>query len=497
MKAFKLGLCRLISFLLPALLVAQDNVISNTAVWYDTAGNPIRASMGGHITQVGDTYYWLGNDQESQGRVYMYASKTLGSSSWVPTGTLAQGRVQFLKPNGETSGGLGSNLTLIRSPTTSNFVIVAKGSGLSFYESETVEGPYTIRNELSRRDPPMNLHTNNYKIGGMSTFQEGDKAYVITSRRWLGDPEIAPNSQRFAGIYQLTPNFLDVEEEIAWVPNNSREAMWLFKKGDLYYMTGSHTAGWTPSACYYRTAPSLSGPWPDTYIEIEMDGEPQPEPHYAPQNADEEREWRRLVRSQGTQHRWIMKVGDQWIFGGDRYPTIEPVSYPDSSLGDARMYRICPVIWDGDHPVVQWQSVWTIDAAVSPFNAWANLNFVENGPDQRSGDQTADEDDDGLVNLVEFAIGGNPRSGADLNQLPALGSNQDGLYFEYPRRLEVDSGLLYQAQFTEDLASDIWTDWVVPNAATVPMNADFEKVIYPLPSTGSSERFYRLQILEP
>jgi hypothetical protein len=36
----------------------SDTVIVNDTVWKDTDGNEIAAGFGGHITKVGDTYYW-------------------------------------------------------------------------------------------------------------------------------------------------------------------------------------------------------------------------------------------------------------------------------------------------------------------------------------------------------------------------------------------------------------------------------------------------------
>jgi hypothetical protein len=188
-----------------------------------------------------------------------------------------------------------------------------------------------------------------------------------------------------------------------------------------------------------------------------------------------------------------MKFGEQWVYGGDRYPYKEPESHPPEN----GLFIMCPVDWDENgHPTVRWEEEWTLDAEVKPFRKWANLNHVENGPD-RVGDKMGDEDGDGLVNLVEFAIGGNPLSGDDSAHLPKLGSDQDGMYFEYPRRLEAGSGITYQAQYTNDLTSGDWTDWTSPDVSTDPMSAEFEKVSHPLPGEAPNERFYRLKVLEP
>merc|ERR1712129_106483 len=95
-------------------------------------------------------------------------------------------------------------------------------------------------------------------------------------------------------IYKLTPDFLNVDREVLWMSGGEqREAMWVFKKGNTYYMTMSHTAGWYPSDCHYRTATSLSGPWSAEHT-VGM----------GPPTATF-----RMDRSHGTQCRWIMRVG--------------------------------------------------------------------------------------------------------------------------------------------------------------------------------------------
>ena len=160
---------------LSSSLCAQIGTINNDTWWTDDNGALITASLGGHITLVGDTYYWVGNDQQTTvngNDIHLYSSKTLGSDSWKHEGKL----VEY-----EAAGA--TNCTLLRSPATGNFVIVGK-SGLQFWESDQVTGPYTLVNSLRKGEVG---NRPDYKIGGMSTFQDGDDAYVITSRRYLGE----------------------------------------------------------------------------------------------------------------------------------------------------------------------------------------------------------------------------------------------------------------------------------------------------------------------
>ena len=318
----------------PTIYDPNSITITNDIWWNDNNGNNIMASMGGHVTQVGDTYYWVGNNQNgviNGGDIHLYSSKTLGSNSWKHEGIM----VDF--PAG-TDGA--KNCTLLQSPHTGNFVIVGK-AGLVFYESENVTGPYTFIRQILKNDVG---NRTNYKVGGMSTFQDGTNAYVITSRRWLGEAsETTPSNHRYTGIYKLTPDFLDIEEEICWLRNDAREAMWLFKKDDTYYMSASHTAGWTASNCYFRTSTNLID-WSEEH-EIGMNPE-------RPGGTWEQK----IMRSHGTQHRWIKKFGNQWIYAGDRYPYKEEESHPF----EKGLYLMCPVIWDGDIPIVNYEASWEV-----------------------------------------------------------------------------------------------------------------------------------------
>jgi len=318
----------LIAALLP---FASAGTIVNDQIWKAHGGQYIKAGYGGHITLIDGVYYWVGNDPDKATNgadIHIYSSSTLGSDDWAWVVKAVD------VPAGSTEAG--TNCNLLRSPATGKYVIVSK-NGFMFYESSKVEGPYSLVRTLTTWQ--IGPGRGNFKVGGMSAFQDGTDAYVITSRRDLNSSE-SP-APRNIGIYKLTPDFLDVESEVLWLPTVQREAMWLFKKDSTYYMTASHTAGWSPSYCYYRTAESLSGPWSEEDM-IVMDPEPT----------------KKAERSGGSQCRWIMNVGqDQWMFGGDRYP-YEDASEYDMSKGN---YVFLPVTFSGNtHPVITWQDTWDV-----------------------------------------------------------------------------------------------------------------------------------------
>ena len=325
---------------------ARAGTIVNDSIWNDQNRDYIKAGYGGHITLIDGVYYWVGNDpdKETNGAdIHIYSSTTLGSGDWTHV-------VKAVEVAAGTETG-GKNCTLLRNPATGKYVIVSK-NGLMFYESSNVAGPYTLIRSLSAAEVGGRA---GWKVGGMSTFHEGDDAYVISSRRDLNSSATPP--PRYIGIYKLTPDFLDVESEVLWLgPIEKREAMWLFRKGNTYYMTASHAAGWKPSHSYYRTASSLSGPW-SAETAIGMDPEPV-------LNSE---------RSHGSQARWIMKVGNQWLFGGDRYPYRPSVAESQYDIAKGN-YVFLPVSFDGQgHPTVTWQSTVTVP---TPVPAMSKLGLL-------------------------------------------------------------------------------------------------------------------------
>lgn len=376
-------------------LPIQAGTIVNNTIWREKGADPddpngyVKASFGGHITLIDGVYYWVGNDpnEEVNGAdIHIYSSTTLGSDDWTHVTMAVDGPPKDPDINWDK----GKNCTLLRSPATGKYVIVAK-NGLKFYESDAIEGPYTLVRTLGTNDLG---GRSGWKIGGMSTFQEGDDAYVITSRRdTTSNAEPPP---RYIGIYKLTPDFLNVESEVNWIgPIEKREAMWLFKKDELYYMTASHTAGWNPSDCYYRTATSLDGEWSDEEV-IGMDPEP---------TTNKE-------RSHKSQARWIMKIGNQWVFAGDRYPYHKNPNATKSSYDLDEGFNIfCPVSFDENgHPTVTWKETWTLDLGSSGpeliengsfedgFNGWSPWNNPTIVGDSQEGDSAVRMLDKGSVN---------------------------------------------------------------------------------------------------
>lgn len=108
--------------------------------------------------------------------------------------------------------------------------------------------------------------------------------------------------------------------------------------------------------------------------------------------------------------------------------------------------------------------------------------------------QMADPDGDGVGNLHEFALGGNPTNPGSTGHAPELGTESNVFRYVYPRR--ADSGLNYALEATSNLLSN---DWKTGEHIELPvagmLDADFESVTNELP-VSTSQMFLRLLIEE-
>lgn len=118
--------------------------------------------------------------------------------------------------------------------------------------------------------------------------------------------------------------------------------------------------------------------------------------------------------------------------------------------------------------------------------------------------ESADPDQDGISNLLEYAFGGSPVvvSTSDANGHPLAPRIQiSGNHIQFIHRRRTDAaarGLIYQVQTTEDPANETWSESLpsgsgISSAPMVPPSADFEVVTVSIP-LSSARRFLRLKV---
>ena len=84
-----------------------------------------------------------------------------------------------------------------------------------------------------------------------------------------------------------------------------------------------------------------------------------------------------------------------------------------------------------------------------PYETWAFTHGL-------TGDALDDPDRDGLVNLVEFASGGNPTNSSSNGFVPMFENTGSVFRYIYPRRTESD--LRYWLETSTNLVSGVWTN---------------------------------------
>ncbi len=98
--------------------------------------------------------------------------------------------------------------------------------------------------------------------------------------------------------------------------------------------------------------------------------------------------------------------------------------------------------------------------ALTPFQTWANTFPALDTEAKRL--PSADPDFDGLTNLMEFVLNGNPGA-PDAAIRPAMSTNATDLVFNFNRRDDSEAGNTLDFQYGSDLSG--WTNATVPTAS--------------------------------
>ncbi len=126
------------------------------------------------------------------------------------------------------------------------------------------------------------------------------------------------------------------------------------------------------------------------------------------------------------------------------------------------------------------------------YPAWAGSHALMGGPED-------DDDGDSLANLLEYALGGNPKNPADRGHPLLSDVTQDGenvwLEFTYPKRSDAQRGLKYAAEISETLQPDAWTEEGIELVEVVEngFGPGFDAVTLRAPATGKNRLFIRLR----
>jgi hypothetical protein len=136
-------------------------------------------------------------------------------------------------------------------------------------------------------------------------------------------------------------------------------------------------------------------------------------------------------------------------------------------------------------------------AAPEDYASWA----VANGLTGDDALQTADVEPDGMDNLLEYALGGDPNVDDAATVLPTSGMVEDGgtdwLEYVYNRRKDFAvRGLDYNAETTDDLVFGSWTNGSYTVSGVGSVDDDFEAVTNRVDTGAADILHIRLRVQE-
>jgi len=176
------------------------------------------------------------------------------------------------------------------------------------------------------------------------------------------------------------------------------------------------------------------------------------------------------------------------------YPEIL-INRSNRTFGAACRLRLeCNASGGGDDFFIDNIVVSGRSSPASAYDRWVSGNALV-GDDAAMG---ADPDGDGVGNLGEYAMGGNPANAADVGHVPEFQPLEAGgtNYFEYVYAKRNDAavrGLGYLLQLSTNLVSGVWTNGNVEVLGTGVLDAEFDSVTNRVPAAGN-RKFIRLRI---
>ena len=134
----------------------------------------------------------------------------------------------------------------------------------------------------------------------------------------------------------------------------------------------------------------------------------------------------------------------------------------------------------------------SVSSTLSAYEQWAA------GWGADIGSQTNDFDGDGLNNLAEYGLGGDPTDAASQGIAPVSMITQDGgtnwFTYVYPERSDLGSGIAYYLEVTDDLVEPSWTNAGYFTTGTGTIDADFDAVTNRISTETKARQFIRLII---
>ncbi len=126
--------------------------------------------------------------------------------------------------------------------------------------------------------------------------------------------------------------------------------------------------------------------------------------------------------------------------------------------------------------------------AENPFLAWSSSYNLASEISKMD-----DSDGDGAVNLVEYALGGNPTNKIDVGHKPMLSLGSSGINYVHVERNGTNSGITYVVEVSDSLIAPNWTTSGI-QIVSGPLDSEFNIVTNRISPVIKTNQFIRLNI---
>lgn len=372
MNGKALGIAALVVFgAMAGTAVEKYTSIRPGQLWLDTDGKPIQCH-GSSIIQVGDTFWWYGENKEKMdGKrdnwhwgMRVYSSKDL--YNWKDEGLFIEPDENAPKNAMRNPRSYSDRPHIIYNERTKKFVcwvkVMQEGNvqTMTIFTADKITGPYT---EVKAGFKP-----DGFGSGDFDLVKEDGKAYIVYE---------VPHSQ--LNVSQLSDDFCGTVGKVTTHfrcpgPPFTREAPAHFVRHGKHFLFTSGTTGYWPNPSLVAEASSVAGPWKDLGLAARGDTK---ETTFDCQVSS--------VFKVPFKKDCYIAVGDRWL---PDYPCTyaqtsnafvvafkEIKSGPDKEAADKfwalnkqhptatcnARYVWLPVKFDGERPYLEWRDEWKLD----------------------------------------------------------------------------------------------------------------------------------------
>ena len=339
-----------------------SRVIRNDSWWNTVDGKPIYSNGGGCYFYEG-RWYWYGCRYEEAERVRFdsafrvdvgglhttFVGVTCYSSAdlvnWRDEGIVYAGEGAESEAHGRWFGRVG----VAAVPSEGKFVLAMQYmGGVLLAVADLPRGPFVFQEGVD-----MSASTGYRTTGDQSVFYDDihGKGYLVFSKPHGRDKTyVAELGYRSGRAFVGAPRLV--------FAGHGREGNCMFMHRGKYYLCASDLYGWDGSRAYWMVADSPMGPYRKS-----LDGD-----MFLMRNAVEDychvSQTGFFVTVRGAEQETVVFCGDRWT------------QFADNGIG----FNVwTPLSFDGDEPVFNSLSEWSLDAATGRWAVGSGNNYVRNG----------------------------------------------------------------------------------------------------------------------